>query len=236
MHQSSTLDVGMDVHKESIAGASVANDHDAEVVSLGTFGTRPCDIDTLMRKLQAKAQHLVLVSEAGPCGSGLSRSLTKKDDVCWVGAPSLMPTKAGDRVQTDRRDAMHLARLRRSGDRTPVSVPAVDDAASRALSRAREDTLRDLQGAKLRRKACCTIAARPVGPPGVPPRCAGAARWCVPPRRSRSSCRHTSSPLRHRRNGGDVWHANATSRSKPGASRQWSRLSRPCAGASAPWP
>jgi transposase len=167
----------MDVHKESIAGASVANDHDAEVVSLETFGTRPCDIDTLMRKLQAKAQHLVLVSEAGPCGSGLSRSLTQKDDVCWVGAPSLMPTKAGDRVQTDRRDAMHLARLRRSGDRTPVSVPAVDDAASRALSRAREDTLRDLQGAKLRRKACLLRHDR---------RSTGRATWRPAPLRWRS--------------------------------------------------
>jgi transposase len=64
-----------------------------------------------------------------------------------------MPKKAGDRVTTDRRDAMQLARLMRSGDLTPVYVPAVDDAAIRDLSRAREDTLRDLQAAKLRLKA-----------------------------------------------------------------------------------
>ena len=64
-----------------------------------------------------------------------------------------MPTKAGDRVNTDRRDAMPLARLVRSGDLTPVSVPAVDDAALRDLSRAREETLRDLTAATLRRKA-----------------------------------------------------------------------------------
>jgi transposase len=64
-----------------------------------------------------------------------------------------MPTKAGDRVNTDRRDARHLARLMRSGALTPVSVPALDDAALRDLRRAREATLRDLQGARLRLKA-----------------------------------------------------------------------------------
>jgi transposase len=153
MHQSSTLYVGMDVHKESIAVAYVAKDHDAEVISLGTFGTRPCDIDTLIRKLQSKAKHLVFVYEAGPCGSWLSRYLTKKDDVCWVVAPSLIPTRAGDRVKTDRRDARQLARLMRSGDLTPVDVPAVDDEAIRDLRRAREETLRDLKAAKLRLKA-----------------------------------------------------------------------------------
>jgi len=73
--------------------------------------------------------------------------------VCWVVAPSLIPKKAGDRVKTDRRDAVQLARLRRSGDLTPVDVPAVADEAMRDLSRAREDTLHDLKTAKLRLKA-----------------------------------------------------------------------------------
>src|SRR5713101_2979325 len=153
MHQSRTLDVGMDVHKESIAVAYVAKDHDAEVVSLGTFGTRQCDIDKLIRKLQSKAKHLVFVYEAGPCGYWLYRSLTKKGYVCWVVAPSLIPKKAGDRVKTDRRDALQLARLMRSGDLTPVYVPTVNDEAIRDLSRAREDTLCDLKAAKLRLKA-----------------------------------------------------------------------------------
>ncbi len=68
MSQSRTLYVGMDVHKESIAVAYVAQEHGAEVVSLGTFGTRQCAIDTLLRKLQSKAKHLIFVYEAGPCG------------------------------------------------------------------------------------------------------------------------------------------------------------------------
>src|SRR5262245_44950526 len=120
MSQSSTLYVGMDVHKESIAVASVAQDHGAEVLSLGTIGTRQCDIDKLLRHLQSKGRQLVFVYEAVPCGSWLYRYLMKKGYVCWVVAPSLIPQKASDRVKTDRRDARQLARLRRSGALTPV--------------------------------------------------------------------------------------------------------------------
>ena len=123
MHQSRTLYVGLDVHKESSAVAYSAPRIHAEVVSLGTIGPRQCDIDQLMRKLQSKNAPLVFVYEAGPCGDWLYRSLTTKGHRCWVVAPSFIPTKAGDRVKTDRRDAMPLARLMRSGDLTPVSSP-----------------------------------------------------------------------------------------------------------------
>ena len=133
--------------------AYVAKDHDAEVIYLGTIGTRQVDIDQLIRKMQSKAQHLVFVYEAGPCGYWLYRYLTKKGHVCWVVAPSLIPKKAGDRVKTDRRDAVQLARLMRSGDLTPVYVPTVEDEAIRDLSRAREDAIRDLKAAKFRLKA-----------------------------------------------------------------------------------
>src|SRR5712691_6062677 len=113
MSQSRTLFIGMDGHKDAIAVASVAHDHGAEVASLGTIGTRQCDIDPLLRTRPSQATDLVFVSEAGPYGSWLSRYLRKKDDDCWVVAPSRMPTKTGDRVKTDRRDAMQLARLAR---------------------------------------------------------------------------------------------------------------------------
>ena len=153
MHQPSTLDVGMDVHQESIAVASVAKAYGAEVVSLGSIGTRQCDIDMRIRKLHSKRKPLVFVYEAGPCGYWLSRDLTKQGDVCWVVAPSLIPKKAGDRVKTDRRDAIQWARLMRSGDLTPVDVPQVADEAIRDLSRAREEARRDLKTAKCRLKA-----------------------------------------------------------------------------------
>jgi transposase len=153
MPQSSTLYIGLDVHKDSIAVAYVAKDHDAEVIYLGAIGTRQCDIDQLVRKLQSKATHLVFVYEAGPCGYWLYRYLTKQGHPCWVVAPSLIPKKAGDRVKTDRRDAVQLARLMRSGDLTPVYVPKVEDEAIRDLTRAREDALSDLKAAKFRLKA-----------------------------------------------------------------------------------
>jgi transposase len=153
MHQSSTLYVGLDVHKESIAVAYVAKDHHAEVVYLGTIGTRHCDLDKLIRNMHSKAKQLVFVYEAGPCGYWLYRYLRKKGYDCWVVAPSLIPKKAGDRVKTDRRDAVQLARLMRSGDLTPVYVPKEEDEAIRDLCRAREDAIRDLKAAKFCLKA-----------------------------------------------------------------------------------
>jgi transposase len=66
----------------------------------------------------------------------------------------VIPQRAGDRVQTDRRDAVQLARLMRSGALTPVYVPTADDEAIRDLTRAREDALRDLKAAKFRLRAC----------------------------------------------------------------------------------
>jgi len=152
--QSRTLDVGMEVHKAASAVASGAQDPGAAVSSLGPLGTRQCDLDPLLRPLPSQGPPRVCAYAAGPCGSWLSRSLRKQGDGCWGVAPSLMPTKPGDRVKTARRDARPLARLRRSGDLPPVDGPAVDDAASRALSRARDETLRALQAAKVRRTAC----------------------------------------------------------------------------------
>jgi transposase len=153
MPQSSMLYVGMDVHQDSIAVAYVAKDQQAEVVSLGNIGTRQGDIDHLVRRLQSKSPHLVFVYEAGPCGYWLYRYLTHKGHVCWVVAPSFIPKKPGDRVKTNRRDAIKLARLMRSGDLTPVDVPRVEDEAVRDLCRAREDPLRDLKTATFRLKA-----------------------------------------------------------------------------------
>jgi transposase len=153
MTHPNTLDSGLDVHKASIAVAYVAQDHGAEVTSLGTIGTRQGDRDQLIRQLPSQSQHLVFGYAAGPGGYWRSRDLTKKGFACWVVAPSVMPNKTGDRVNTDRRDAVQLARLRRSGDLTPVDVPQVEDDAIRDLSRARADTIRDLKAATCRLNA-----------------------------------------------------------------------------------
>ncbi len=95
----------------------------------------------------------MFVYEAGPCGDWLYRYLTRKGLPCHVVAPSLIPRKPGDRVKTDRRDAITLARLMRSGDLTSIYVPQVQDQAIRDLSRARQDALEDLKAAKQRLKA-----------------------------------------------------------------------------------
>ena len=68
MHQSSTLYSGMDVHKDTMAVAYVAQDHGAEVTFLGTIGTRQCAIDSLIRKMPSTATQLIFVYDAGPCG------------------------------------------------------------------------------------------------------------------------------------------------------------------------
>ena len=75
---SKTLYVGLDVHKDSIAVAYAPEDRGADVVSLGTIGTRQADIDKLIRKRQAKGARLVFVYEAGPCGFWLYRYLTRQ--------------------------------------------------------------------------------------------------------------------------------------------------------------
>src|SRR5262245_42604938 len=150
---SKTLYVGLDVHKDSIAVAYAAEDRGADVVWLGTIGTRQCDIDKLVRKLQAKGAALVFAYEAGPCGYWLYRYLTRKGLACDVVAPSLIPRKAGDRVKTDRRDAITLARLLRSGDLISIYVPGVEDEALRDLSRGRDDAMQDLKRSKRRLKS-----------------------------------------------------------------------------------
>ena len=153
MGKSSTLFVGLDVHKDSIAVAYAVEDPEIAPVFVGPIGTRTCDIDKLVRRLQSKAANLLFAYEAGPCGYGLYRHLTAKGLRCQVVAPSLIPRKAGERVKTDRRDALALARLLRARDLTAVYVPELTDEAIRDLCRAREDALGDLLSARRRLKS-----------------------------------------------------------------------------------
>jgi transposase len=148
-----TVFVGLDVHKDSISVAYASSASCEEPVFVGSIGTRQCDIDKMVRRLQSKASQLVFAYEAGPCGYVLYRYLTLKGLRCLVVAPSQIPRKSGDRVKTDRRDALQLARLLRRGDLTAVYVPKVEDEAIRDLSRAREDAVSDLKKARQRLKS-----------------------------------------------------------------------------------
>src|SRR5262249_27437646 len=111
-----------------------AKAHDVEVIYLGTIGTRPYDIDQLVRKRLAKAQHLAFVDEAGLCGNWLYRYLTQTGDGCWVVAPSLLPTKAGDRVKPDRRDAVPWARPLSGGSWRSSALPLRSQSSCKKMS------------------------------------------------------------------------------------------------------
>jgi transposase len=143
----------MDVHKETIDVAIATNRLNGQVRHYGQIMNRIDAIDKLVAKLKREATKLQFVYEAGPCGFGLYRHLTRKGYACAVVAPSLIPKRPGDRVKTDRRDAMRLAQLHRAGDLVPVYVPDVDDEAIRDLSRAREDAMLDLKAARQRLKS-----------------------------------------------------------------------------------
>jgi len=132
--------IGLDVHGETIA-VGVAEPA-GEVRSLGVIPNRPESVRKLLKKL-GPASSLRACYEAGPCGYVLYWQLTQLGVHCDVVAPTLVPTKSGERVKTDRRDALKLARSYRSGDLTPVWVPDPEHEALRDLVRAREAATKD---------------------------------------------------------------------------------------------
>ena len=153
MAQSTPVFVGLDVHKDTISVAYAAGMSSTPPHYVGQIGTRQADIDKLVRRLKSHSPKLVFAYEAGPSGYTLHRYLTRKGFDCKVVAPSLIPKRPGDRVKTDRRDAVEIARLMRSGDLTSVYVPSVDDEAIRDVCRARDATRVTLKSAKLRLKS-----------------------------------------------------------------------------------
>jgi len=135
-----SLYVGLDVHKETIAIA-VARPGRGEPEYRGEIANTPKAVEKLILRLSEEADGGIVqfCYEAGPCGYGLYRQILAAGHDCQVVAPSLIPRKPGERVKTDRRDALKLARLLRSGDLTAVWVPDQEQEAMRALTRARDD-------------------------------------------------------------------------------------------------
>lgn len=140
-----TLFVGLDVHKKTISIAVVAGDADAAVRFYGTIENCPDALRSVCRKLSKVGQNLHFCYEAGPCGYGVQRQLARLGHRCDVVAPSLIPRKAGDKVKTDRRDAMMLAQTLRAGQLTEVWVPDEAHEAMRDLVRLRAQAMRDLR-------------------------------------------------------------------------------------------
>ena len=130
--------VGLDVHKETIA-VSVAEGIGGEVRYVGEIGNTAEAVAKLVKQLSKGGGQLSFCYEAGGCGYVIYRQLRALQQDCLVVAPSLIPKKAGDRVKTDRRDSMSLARLHRAGELTAVWIPDGLQEALRDLTRARED-------------------------------------------------------------------------------------------------
>src|SRR5712691_7517439 len=149
------LCLGLDVHAQSVAIAIAEGGPKGEVRSYGSISN---DLHALEKTLaKIKKAHsgaaLRVCYEAGPTGFTIARRLAQLKVECLVAAPSLIPSRSGDRVKTDQRDAIKLARLLRAGELTAVHVPDATDEAIRDLCRARTDAVQDLRRGRQQLKA-----------------------------------------------------------------------------------
>jgi transposase len=140
--------VGLDVHKDTIAIALAEAGKRGEAREHGKIANTAAALKMLAVKLARSGGGLRFCYEAGPCGYGIQRQLSAAGHECVVVAPSLIPRKPGDRIKTDRRDAINLAKLHRAGELTSVWVPDQAHEAIRDLVRARLAAVRTLRQAR----------------------------------------------------------------------------------------
>ncbi len=138
--------VGLDVHKKRIVVAAAAECEQSAMV-VGTAANEVGAVLKLLDRIGPRSS-LRCAYEAGPTGYGLQRGLAAKGIECCVIAPSLVPKKPGDRIKTDRRDAVSLAQNLRANQLTTILVPDPETEAIRDLERARRDASRALLAAK----------------------------------------------------------------------------------------
>jgi transposase len=129
--------VGLNMHKDTIAIALAQGSRRSEVREHGKVANTPAALNTLCARLARNGAKQRFCHEAGPCGYGIQRQLSEAGHECAVVAPFLIPRKSGDRIKTDRRDAINLAKLRRAGELTSVWIPDPGHEAIRDLVRAR---------------------------------------------------------------------------------------------------
>ena len=137
--------VALDVSKTKHAVAIADGGRGGEVRFLGDIPSSPAAVERLIGKLAGRYGKLHFCYEAGPTGYGLYRQIQTLGHACLVIAPALIPKRPGERVKTNRRDAVTLARLHRAGELTGVWVPDAVHEAVRDLVRAREAAADDLR-------------------------------------------------------------------------------------------
>ena len=140
--------VGLDVHAKTIALAILVTGE--KTPETREIGNRRDKIERAFRELRKRGTKIYACYEAGPCGYAVYHQLRELGVECEVIAPSLIPTKPGERIKTDRRDAIKLVRLYRAGELTPIVVPDHEQEADRDLVRARDDARRDRMSARHR--------------------------------------------------------------------------------------
>ncbi len=145
MGDSSEAFVAFDTSKLRNAVAIAEGGRDGEVRFLGEIENSAAATAKLVRKLARQYRRLTFCYEAGPTGYGLQRQITELGHECIVAAPSLIPKRPGDRVKTNRRDAVSLVKLLRAGELTAVWIPDRHHEAMRDLTRARETAMLDLR-------------------------------------------------------------------------------------------
>jgi transposase len=147
--EQSTRFVGMDVHKDTIVVSVTATGEVGKAMAYGTFPNTTAGVEKLVKRLrQAGGRPLKFCYEAGPCGYGIHRALTRMGEDCMVVAPSMIPRKSGERQKNDKRDAGSLAVLHRGGLLTAVWVPDAAHEAMRDLIRARLAAVRAVRTAR----------------------------------------------------------------------------------------
>ena len=145
MQDHSEAFVAFDTSKSRNAVAIAEGGRSGEVRFLGEIDNTPEATTKLVRKLAGRYARLTFCYEAGPTGYGLYRQIARMGHTCVVVAPSLIPKRPGDRVKTNRRDALSLARQLRAGELTAVWVPDPRHEAMRDLTRARGTAVVDVR-------------------------------------------------------------------------------------------
>lgn len=140
-----TTFIGLDVHAKTVTAAALNSDT-GEIDQT----TMPAENLTVISWVRTHGKDIAVTYEAGPTGYGLARDLTEQGIDCIIAAQSKLLRAPGDRVKTDQRDALALARMLSLGEITEVRVPPIEQEGLRDLSRSRQRGMEDLKHSRQR--------------------------------------------------------------------------------------